>query len=94
MAVEPKIGGKNYPPNHPFVHRVWNHYKQTIHFWGKIHPYFWFNTHIVPWRVLTLPENDPIEHPIRPTSQTSMSGRLRPKYRLDMPGRFVISSCK
>ena len=24
MGVEPKIWGK--PPNHPFVHRVWNHY--------------------------------------------------------------------
>ena len=33
MGVEPKIvvGGKTHP-NHPFVHRVWNHEIFTIHF--------------------------------------------------------------
>ena len=31
MGVEPKIMGK--PPNHRFVHRVWNHYFHHA-FWG------------------------------------------------------------
>ena len=31
VGVEPKIG---VPPNHPFVHRVWNHYFHHP-FWGK-----------------------------------------------------------
>ena len=39
MGVEPKIGVGNYPPNHPFVHRVWNHYFHHP-FWGFDH-YFW-----------------------------------------------------
>ena len=42
LGVEPKIGGF-YPPNHPFVHRVWNHYFHHP-FWGVKSPYFWFNT--------------------------------------------------
>ena len=33
LGVEPKIGGF-YPPNHPFVHRVWNHYFHHP-FWGE-----------------------------------------------------------
>ena len=32
--VFPKI---RVPPNHPFVHRVWNHYKPSI----LGYPYFW-----------------------------------------------------
>ena len=37
LGVNPKIMGK--PPNHPFVHRVWNH---DFHhpFWGKNPPIF------------------------------------------------------
>ena len=34
-GVNPKIMGK--PPNHPFVHRVWNQYKPSI----LGYPYFW-----------------------------------------------------
>ncbi len=42
------------PPNHPFVHRVWNHYKppsilgvfHSPYFGGWKSPYFWFNTHM------------------------------------------------
>ncbi len=39
-----------YPPNHPFVHRVF-HYKYifTIHF--GVSPYFWFN--ILSWTFFT-----------------------------------------
>ena len=33
----PKIVGK--PPNHPFVHRVWNHYFHHP-FWGENTPIF------------------------------------------------------
>ncbi len=33
MGVNPKIGVVKHPPNHPFVHRVWNHYK-VYPFWG------------------------------------------------------------
>ena len=33
------------PPNHPFVHRVWNHYFHHP-FWGWLYPYFWFNTYV------------------------------------------------
>ncbi len=45
----PFFGTKNrgfYPPNHPFVHRVWNH---DFHhpFWGEKPPYFWVDTHSV-----------------------------------------------
>ena len=35
--VFPKI---MVPPNHPFVHRVWNHYFNHP-FWGVKSPYFW-----------------------------------------------------
>ena len=35
--VFPKIWEKS--PNHPFVHRVWNHYFNHP-FWGFSHPYF------------------------------------------------------
>ena len=31
-----------YPPNHPFVHRVFHYYKPSI-LGGCAHPYFWFN---------------------------------------------------
>ena len=34
----PKRGG-SFPPNHPFVHRVWSHYFHHP-FWG-CSPYFW-----------------------------------------------------
>ena len=37
-------GGILPPQNHPFVHRVWNHYFHHP-FWG-FYPYFWFNTHM------------------------------------------------
>ena len=43
VAVEPKIGG-NFPPNHPFVHRIFIGFSIivfTIHFWGVKSPYFW-----------------------------------------------------
>ena len=39
MGVEPKIGVIKHPPNHPFVHRVWNH--EINHpFWGLENPLF------------------------------------------------------
>ena len=46
----PLIGGKNgrkfSPPNHPFVHRVWNHYFNKPSILGFLNsPYFWVNTH-------------------------------------------------
>ena len=44
--VEPKIWGWKTPPNHPFVHRVWNHYFHHP-FWVYCTPYFWFNTRVV-----------------------------------------------
>ncbi len=34
-----KNRGKIYPPNHPFVHRVWNHYFHHPFWWFS--PYFW-----------------------------------------------------
>ncbi len=38
------------PPNHPFVHRVWNHYFHYP-FWGVFHPYFWKHPGLVIfWR--------------------------------------------
>ncbi len=42
MGVEPRIGVA-YPPNHPFVHRVFHYFHHP--FWG-FSPYFWFNTQI------------------------------------------------
>ncbi len=45
MGVEPKIGGKNYPPNHPICSEGLEPLFSPIHF-GGFHPYFWFNTHI------------------------------------------------
>ena len=46
MGVEPKIGGF-YPPNHPFVHRVFHYLHHP--FWGTI---IFGNTHICKSSVL------------------------------------------
>ncbi len=34
------------PPNHPIVNRGFHYFHHP--FWGVYHPYFWFNTHIIP----------------------------------------------
>ena len=39
MGGLPKIGVVKPPPNHPFVHRVWNHYFH-LPFWGFGVPLF------------------------------------------------------
>ena len=44
MGGPPKIGVLT-PPNHPFVHRVWNHYFHHP-FWDT--PIFG-NIHMIPW---------------------------------------------
>ena len=41
--VFPKIGVV-FPPNHPFVHRIFHYFHHP--FWGYFSPYFCFNTHI------------------------------------------------
>ncbi len=41
VSVEPKIGGK-FPPNHPFVHRVFHDFHHP--FWGF--PIIFGNTHV------------------------------------------------
>ncbi len=49
----PKIGVLYPPPNHPFVHRVWNHYFHHHPFWGVNTPILG-NTHIIHPRSLTV----------------------------------------
>ena len=46
LGVEPKIGVENPPPNPWNFNRVFHEINKPSIFGGKIHPYFWVDTHL------------------------------------------------
>ena len=47
-------GGK-FPPNHPFVHRVFHYFHHP--FWGN-YTYVWVDTHFVLWKGIAISKSD------------------------------------